>query len=328
MTGKEFLRRWRLDIVRGVVILGVVFGLGMLVVSMVGRGRTALNDFGHQFASDFQGDRMHGQPWMYVKPLAPDRTLWLRNINGPITVTPTDAQQLEIHAERTFKHSAVDSVRIITSESEGGITVCALRVGSGNCGPDGHFNSNGHMNGNDVEVAFEVKLPRGVRLDVSTVTGDVSVDGASAQVEAATVTGDVTVETANGPVTATTVTGDAHATIHALSGPGDVKVTTVTGDAQVDLPSGIDAVVDGHTVAGDINSEFPLTVVGKFASHSLSGTLGKGGRQVHITTVTGDVNVREAGPAPDAPVIAPTPPPHHPAPPAVRGTTRPRSGTS
>ena len=127
MTGKEFLQRWRLDIVRGVVILGVVFGLGMLVVSMVGRGRAALNDFGHQFASGLHGDdRMHGPPWMYVKPLAPDHTLWLRNISGSITVTPSDAQQVEIHAERMYKHSSVDSVRIITTESEGGLTVCAL----------------------------------------------------------------------------------------------------------------------------------------------------------------------------------------------------------
>ena len=324
MTGKEFLRRWRLDIVRGAVILGVVFGIGMLVVSMVGRGRAALNDFGHQFDTGFlAADRIHGQPWMYVKPLAPDRTLWLRNINGSITVTPSAGRQLEIHAERTFKHSSADSVRIITAESDGGLTVCAMWTGSGSCGPDGHYNSPGHMNGNDAAAVFEVRLPRGVRLDASTVNGDVSVDGSSAPVDAVTVNGDVTVETANGPITVTTVNGDAHATMHALTGPGDVKITTVHGDAQVDLPAGIDAVVDGHTVAGDISSEFPLTVTGKFASHSLSGTLGKGGRQIHITTVTGDVDVREVGAAPEAPVTAPAPP--HP--PARRGTPRPRSGT-
>ena len=310
MTGKEFLQRWRTDILRGAVILGVVFGIGMFVVSMVGRGKAALNDFGSQFNSDFLGaDRTHGEPWTYVYTLAPNQTLWLRNINGSITVTPSDAKTVEIHAERTFKHSPVDSVRIVTTESNGGLTVCALWPGrSGSCGPEGHFTSEG-MRGNDVAVIFDVKLPRGVRLDVSTVTGDVSVDGATAPVNAVTVTGDVTVETADGPVTATTVTGDAHATMHALSGSGDVKVTTVTGDAQVDLPGGIDAVVDGHTVAGDISTDFPLPVTGKFASHSLTGTLGKGGRQIHITTVTGDVDVRQVGSAPGTPVTAPAPPP-------------------
>jgi putative adhesin len=329
MTGKEFVTRWRTEIVRGVLILGVVFGIGMFVVSMVGRGKAALNDFGHQFNTDFLGaDRTHGQPWMYAKPLAPDHTLWLRNINGSITVTPTDAQTLEIHAERTFKRSPGDSVQIVTAESNSGLTVCAVWPGrSSSCGPEGHFTSEG-MHGNDVAVVFEVKLPRGVRLDASTVNGDVSVDGASAPVDAVTVNGDVTVETANGPVTATTVNGDAHATMRALTGPGDVKITTVHGDAQLDLPSGVDAVVDGHTVAGDISSEFPLTVTGKFASHSLTGTLGKGGRQIHITTVTGDVDVRQVGPTPEpAPATAPVPPPHHPTPPG-RGSLRPRSGTS
>ena len=327
MTGKEFITRWRTEIVRGVLILGVVFGIGMFIVSMVGRGKAALSDFGHQFAGGLNpGDRMHGQPWMYVKSLAPDRTLWLRNINGSITVTPSDARMVEIHAERTFKHSRGDSVQIVTAESNSGLTVCAVWPGRASaCGPEGHFTSEG-MHGNDVAVVFEVKLPRGVRLDASTINGDVSVDGASAPVNAVTVNGDVTVETADGPVTVTTVNGDAHATMRALTGPGDVKVTTVHGDAQVDLPSGIDAVVDGHTVAGDISSEFPLTVTGKFASHSLTGTLGKGGRQIHITTVTGDVDVREVGATPEAaPVTAPVPP-HRPTP--VRGSPRPRSGTS
>jgi cytoskeletal protein CcmA (bactofilin family) len=328
MTGKEFITRWRTEIVRGVLILGVVFGIGMFIMSMVGRGKAALSDFGHQFDSNFGGDRTHGQPWMYSKRLAPDHTLWLRNVNGSITVTPTDEQTLEIHAERTFKHSSADSVQIVTAESDGGLTVCAVWPGrSGNCGPDGHYNSSGQNHGSDVEVVFDVKLPRGVRLDATTITGDVNVDGATAPVDAVTVTGDVTVETANGPVTATTVTGDAHATMHALSGPGDVKVTTVTGDAQVDLPGGTDAVVDGHTVMGDISTDFPLPVTGKFGSHSLAGTLGKGGRRIHITTVTGDVDLREVGPTPEAaPVTAPVPPPHHP-PASGRGSPRPRSGT-
>ena len=330
MTGKEFVMRWRTEIIRGVLILGVVFGIGMFVVSMVGRGKAALNDFGHQFDPDFLGaDRVHGQPWMYVKPLAADRTLWLRNINGSITVTPSDAQTVEIHAERTYKHAPGDSVQIVTEESNGGLTVCAVWPGrSSACGPDGHFTSEGNR-GNDGAVVFEVKLPRGVKLDASTINGDVSVDGASASVDAVTVNGDVTVETANGPVTVTTVNGDAHATMRALTGSGDVKVTTVHGDAQVDLPSGVNAVVDGHTVAGDISSEFPLTVTGKFASHSLTGTLGKGGRQIHITTVTGDVNVNEVGPTPEpaAPATAPAPAPRRPPAPA-RGSSRPRSGTS
>ena len=334
MTGKEFVTRWRTEIIRGVLILGVVFGIGMFVVSMVGRGKAALHDFGNQFDTDFLGaDRVHGEPWAYVKPLAADRTLWLRNINGSITVTRSDAQTVEIHAERTYKHAPGDSVQIVTAESNSGLTVCAVWPGrASTCGPDGHFTSEGNHgdHGNDGAVVFEVKLPRGVRLDASTVNGDVSVDGASASVDAVTVNGDVTVETADGPVTVTTVNGDARATMRALTGPGDVKVTTVHGDAQVDLPSGVDAVVDGHTITGDISTEFPpLAVTGKFASHSLSGTLGKGGRQIHITTVTGDVNVNEVGPPEAAPAIAPTPTPapHRPPPPA-RGTPRPRSGTS
>lgn len=329
MTGKEFWLRWRSDIVRSVVILGVVFGIGLFVRSVMGHTRTALSGLGDAFDLNFASpDRNHGEPWVYSTALTAQHTLWLRNINGSITVSPADGKDVVIRAERSFKHSSVDSVKIITTESNGGLTVCAVWPGrSATCGPDGHFTSGGTMQGNDVAVVFDVRLPKGVRLDASTVNGDVSVEGASAPIGIVTVNGDVTAETAAGPVKAVTVNGDAHATIHGFAEPGDVNLTTVHGDVDLELPSSTDAVVDGHTVTGDISSEFPLTVSGKFASHSLTGTIGKGGRQIHITTVAGDVDVREAGSA-ATPVTAPIPP----SPPSPRGsprgTPRPHSGTS
>jgi hypothetical protein len=112
--------------------------------------------------------------------------------------------------------------------------------------------------------------------------------------------------------------------MHGFVDPGDVAVTTVNGDAVVVLPESVDAVVEGHTVAGDIASDYPLTVSGKFASHSIAGTLGKGGRTIKLTTVTGDVALRRIGSALTPP--RPPVPPARPGPPA--GAPRPRSGTS
>lgn len=321
MDGREFWLRWRSDILRGVVIFGVVLGGGLFVRSLVHRGRAQLSGLERSFDTDFfASDRQRAEPWTYVTPLASKRTLWVRNVNGSITVEPADAGSVEITAERTFRHSAADSVRIVTAESEKGITVCAVWPGTssdGTCGPDGHYTSDPKLRGNDVAVVFTVRVPRGVKVDASTINGDVEVRGASAPIGVVTVNGDVTIETSGGPVRAVTVNGDAQATIRGFAEPGDVNITTVHGDAMLDLPDRVDAVLDGHTVTGDISSDFPLTIAGKFASHNLSGTLGKGGRRIHITTVAGDVQVRKAsdsvqaipaaprGPTPPTPPRAP-----------------------
>lgn len=325
--------RWRGDILRGVVIFGLVVGGGLVVRSMVGRGRAQLSGLRQTFDTDFfASDRQRAEPWTYEAPVAAHRTVWLRNINGSITIEPTDGRSVQVTAERTFRHSLADSVQLVATESDEGLTICAMWPGSGNtCGPNGHYTNEGKMHGNDVAVVFTVRLPRDVKVDASTINGDVEVRGGSAPVGATTVNGDITVETSAGPVKATTVNGDAQATILGFDEPGDIALTTVHGDATLELPDRVDAVLNGHTVTGDISSDYPLTITGKFASHDLSGTLGKGGRRIRLTTVAGDVLVRkvstsvEVTPAPPAAPTLPTPP----SPPRQgRGTSRPRAGTS
>jgi putative adhesin len=303
----------------------------MFARSLFVRGRARFSGLQRTFDTDFlAADRQRAEPWTYAATVAPHQTLWLRNINGSITVEPGDGRSVQITAERTFRTSRADSVRLVATESPQGVTVCAVWPGAENaCGPDGRYTTQGKMHGNDVAVVFTIRLPRGVTVNATTINGDVEVRGASAPLEVRTVNGDVSVETSAGPVHATTVNGDAQATISGFGGPGDVDLTTVHGDATLELPDQVDAVLDGHTVTGDISSDFPLTIAGRFASHQLTGTLGKGGRRIHVMTVAGDVDVRKASATP-RPTAAPTPeaPPPAAPPRPARGTPRPRAGTT
>jgi hypothetical protein len=308
MNGNEFWRRWRYDIIRGVLIFGMVVGVGLTIRSMVGRGRSQLRGLQHSFDVNFNApDRQQAEAWQYSTPLPPNSTVWVRDINGSITVEPSTGTSVEVQAERSYRQSAPDSVRLVTALTGRGLTVCALwpSESTASCGPDGRYGSGGMRHGNDVAVVFTLRLPQGIRLDASTVNGDVQVRGASAPVGVTTVNGDVNIETALGPVQATTVNGDVNAIIRKLDGGGDVRVTTVRGDATLELPDDLNAVVDGHTVAGDISTDFPLTVAGKIASHSVTGTIGGGGPRIHIATVTGDIQLQKLG---SAAVTAATPP--------------------
>ena len=334
MTGKEFWLRWRREIVRGTVTFVVVVAGGLAVASMVRRGK----DFarGLDFDTDFSAaDRQHAAAWTYAVPLTAHQTLWLRNLNGSVSVEPAAGRNVEISADRSFRHADPQSVHLLTVPSREGVTVCAVWPGSEDsaCGPGGRYemhrngpDHNGRDRHSDVAVVFTVRLPRGVQLDASTINGEIEVHGATAPVTVQTINGEVMVETTNGPVEAKTINGDAHAIIRGFGSPGNVVVKTTHGDATVELPDNLDANVTGHTVTGDISSDFDLQVTGKFASRSLSGTIGKGGRGVDVQTVAGDIAIRKVGlNATPEPPKAPPPPE---APSKTQGRTPPPSGRS
>ena len=136
-----------------------------------------------------------------------------------------------------------------------------------------------------------VRVPAGVRVDASTVIGDVTVSGVSSDIMATTVNGDVTTSTHSGAVTATTVTGDVSARMDVLDQSAPLRLTTVTGDITAILPAAVGAEIDMATVTGDMNTDFPLQM-NENSSHHLHGVIGAGGSKVLLKTVTGEVRLR------------------------------------
>jgi len=188
-------------------------------------------------------------------------------------------------------------VRIVAAPGSDGITICAL-WGRGDrdnrCGPGDAYHQR-HVSHNDVRVNFTVRLPRGVAIGATTVSGTVRVAGASAPVVAGTVSGDVQAETARGPVNAYSVNGSVRASMRGFADTGQVKVMTVNGAVTVELPARIDAAVDANTVNGTIESDFPLTVGSKFVAHHAAGTLGAGGRRIELNSVNGSIRLKRIG---------------------------------
>jgi len=116
--------------------------------------------------------------------------------------------------------------------------------------------------------------------------------GATAPLVASTVNGAVDVATSQGPVRAVSVNGDVRARMSAFGDTGEVSLFTVNGSATAELPARLDATVEASTVNGSIETDYPLEVSGKISKH-LKGTLGEGGRKVHLTTVNGSINLKQ-----------------------------------
>ncbi len=166
----------------------------------------------------------------------------------------------------------------------------------------------------EASIRFEVNVPRNLNLNydaISSVSGDVEIDGARGTVNVKAVSGDVKIVTAQGIIHADSVSGDVHVerasgSVSAKSISGDVKVnlqnvdsdeamefSTVSGDVNVSMPSNLGAEVDMKTLSGDLRTDFGITVEKKEhgPGKTAHGRLGEGSRRVKMSSVSGDVKL-------------------------------------
>jgi len=232
--------------------------------------------------------------WNWRGRLAEGKTIEIRGISGDVVAEPATGNEIEVVADKRGRRDDPDEVRIEVVEHEGGVTICAVypqgrRARRPNtCEPGGGHSS---TDNNDVEVDFTVRVPRGVRLDGSTVNGDVEAMNLTAPVELSTVNGSVRLETSAGDARATTVNGSVNAVVRSL-GERSLRFSTVNGGINVSLPSNLNADLEARTVNGSIQSDFPISVSGRINPRRLNGRIGQGGRVLELETVNGSIRVR------------------------------------
>ena len=236
-------------------------------------------------AEDFQ---WHGR-------VAAGRTVEIKGVNGAIDASPAAGDEIQVTATRRGRRSDAAGVRIQVVEHAEGVTICAVYPDV-----DGRRNEcapgrGGHMStrDNDVEVHFTVKVPRGVGFSPHTVNGDIEATDLEGDVEATTVNGSVEVST-SGRAEAQTVNGSIRASAGRSDWTSDVAFKTVNGSITVTLPASTAADVKAATVNGEIETDFPLTVSGRFSKRHLSGSIGGGGRSLELETVNGSIHLRKS----------------------------------
>lgn len=225
--------------------------------------------------------------------IAKGRTLEIRGINGDVIATAAKGNEAEVSATKRARRGDPASVEIRVVQDEGGVLICAVYPGSrGENGCDRNRHGS-HDDNNDVEVNFTVAVPPGVKFVGGTVNGAVRATGLDADARAATVNGDVEVAT-RGTAEATTVNGSVHVAMGRADWSGSLDLSTVNGDITVDLPAGPSMEVRASTTNGDLESDFPLTIQGRFGPRRLTGTIGQGGRTLSLDTVNGSIHLHQA----------------------------------
>jgi hypothetical protein len=223
----------------------------------------------------------------------------IKGVNGSVNASFTSGDEVEVRASKVeHRRGNAEDVEIRVVEHDDGVTICAVyphrdrdRANTCEAGRNGRNNTRN----NDVEVNFVVLVPAGVRFAGNTVNGDVEAEGLRADARVSTVNGDARVET-TGLAEASTVNGSVYASFGRPDWSRELDFSTVNGSVTVEMPDETNARVSANTVNGSLESDFPLTITGRFGNRRMRGTIGSGdGGDLSLSTVNGSIRLKRRG---------------------------------
>jgi hypothetical protein len=145
------------------------------------------------------------------------------------------------------------------------------------------------------KITYEVTLPAGTALRITTLTGDVDLSGLNGAITAKTVSGDLLLSALSGPVSVRSVSGDVK--LNGLSGSA-VEATTVSGDVDLTWPPAKAAELSLKSITGEVYADPAVSFTNlkqrSYVGYQLHGSYGAGGGPlVKLESVSGDVFFRK-----------------------------------
>ena len=242
--------------------------------------------------------QQHETAFSWSGTLADGRRVYIKDVNGSITVTRSRNGRVEVSAEKRWRRGDPSDVRIEQRSIDGDLLVCALWQEDAACDRGGIRTPKGRWRDrSEVTVHFTVRVPEGVPVDLHTVNGGIEVSDVTAGVTAETVNGSIAARSTGGPVRASTVNGSIAVTMGQV-GPADtLEYHTVNGAITLTLPPQVSASVECRTVNGQVVTDLPLTVtgaVGGTGRRRVVGTIGTGTPTalLRAETVNGRIHLR------------------------------------
>jgi hypothetical protein len=208
------------------------------------------------------------QKWSY--DVGPAPLVKAANVGGTIRVEAIQARGVGISAEAsggTDEERARWNVETRGSQSEVSVRVC--------CGPCG---KRGKGQGCSDAVRFDLVLraSEDAHLELNGISSRVSVAGVAGEQSITTVAGDMEVEGSAARLRLSTVSGKISVRPRV---PAPSQIHSVSGDISLVLPAGAEARVTLSTVSGRLNGNRKLRSVGR------------SGPKIAVDTVSGDVTV-------------------------------------
>ncbi len=261
--------------------------------------------------------------------------LHVRNVSGDTKITVAEDGKIHVTARKRVRGTSEERAKRLLEnvevrmEQEGNDVLVKPHLYEQDRGWADLFR------GGRVAVDFEITVPKELRLEAHTVSGDVDLAGTRGPVDLQSVSGDITANDLQGPLRLKTVSGDGDLTEYAgqlvantVSGDLTFRrvrlhgsdIVTVSGDVEIDgeldkdrehriktISGDIDLHLTGgsydvsfSSMSGDLDNEMDglISTEGKRAKRIV---IGKAETKVSVKTMSGDLEIRTSdGTAPES----------------------------
>lgn len=212
--------------------------------------------------------------------LEPYGSVVLENINGDVTITAWDRNEVKVDAhKRANSQEQLDDARIVVDVEHGSIAIRTQYPEDSSDTP--------------AIVDYHVRVPRAARLEqIKLVNGTLEMAGLRGEVRASSVNGGIRTRGLAGDVFLSTVGGRLEAMFDEIPLSRSISMNSVSGSIEVLLPLDARADLQADTVSGGISSDFGLPVErGRFAGHHWSAALRGGGAHIRVSNVNGSISL-------------------------------------
>ncbi|NVO84298.1 DUF4097 family beta strand repeat-containing protein [Hymenobacter terrestris] len=208
--------------------------------------------------------------------------------NGSISVRAWAGADVRVRARVTGKAATAETARALAAAVRLIATAHTVRAALANGSVEGWA------------VSYEVLVPAQTNLVLTAVNGALTLENVRGQLRLTTTNGPLVLRGVSGDVRAQTTNGriDLSLSGDTWTGPG-LDVSTVNGDISWQLPAEYTATILARTTRGRVAAELNTKRL-NLLPHNLAATLGKGGAQLKVSTVNGNVRVTQPQPAPAA----------------------------
>lgn len=230
---------------------------------------------------DFE-DRSVSESVEHTVALDPQGRFKIENPRGLIRVETWDRPEAYIQADKyAGSRDALKDVRV-EIKGEGSRVEVRTHV------PDKF----GLWGGSGGSVDYRIKLPAAVRLEASTVNGQVEVEGVSGAIEVSSVNGRVTATDVQGEVRASTINGQVEVSHLTLPESAHHEYSCINGTIRVYLPDSAGGTFQLEWVNGSVDSDFPLDLGRKWPGpKQVDARLGAGKNRFKFSTVNGSIKI-------------------------------------
>ena len=247
---------------------------------------------------------------------AADRTLDVRTVSGSIHVIAADVPDVQIEVRRVTRarsdadwRDAERDVMLDFVDNDARVRAVVREAGDVVCGePSGN---RGRAWRPRYEVAFEftIRVPRRINLQLCAMNGDeIRVEGTDGEFDINHLNGPITMIGIRGSGSAETLNGAV--TVSFAEAPRGMSwLKTLNGNVEATFPAGLSADLQLKTRNGDLLTDFDVEVLpqpaaagerrnGMFVYRSDGSArvrAGRGGTEITMETMNGDVRVLRAG---------------------------------